>query len=66
MYKAHKEKFEIFVDTTEVDFIAFETITRLNEVEAVLKVVQLRPGAKAWIAVICKDGKSLVSGETIE
>lgn len=62
----HTQKFEVFCDQTDADIIGFETIPCLTEVEAIIDLLKTRPGAKAWIAVTCKDDKTLCSGETIE
>lgn len=64
-FEQHKEKFNIFVDYTDVDIIAFETIPCLNEVEGILQLVKTRQHAKALIAVTCKDAEHLMSGEHI-
>lgn len=62
----HRTKFEVFVDRTNADIIGYETIPCLTECEAIIKLLQTRPGSKAWIAVTCKDVNTLCSGESFE
>lgn len=61
----HRKRFESFVDHTSADFLAFETIPNLMEVEAILNLLKTRPKAKAWISVICKDEDHLVNGDKL-
>ena len=53
-------------DRTKPDILAVETIVCLNEVRAILHLLKTRPGAKAWISVICNTEETLNSGETVE
>ena len=51
----HKVKINEFVKNKEVDILAYETVPCLKEVKAILNVIKMYPGAKAWIAVSCRN-----------
>ena len=62
----HRPRFEVICDRTKPDILAVETIVCLNEVRAILHLLQTRLGAKAWISVICNSESTLNSGESVE
>ena len=53
------------VNHQHTDIIAFETIPCLTEVRALIKLLQTRPEAKAWISVSTNSETTLCSGELL-
>jgi homocysteine S-methyltransferase len=47
------------------DLLAFETIPRLREAEAIVRLLAEFPSAPAWISFSCKDDRHLCHGETL-
>lgn len=66
MEDEHKIKFNELIKNKDVDILAYETIPCLKEVKAVLNVIKSNPGAKAWIAVSCKNENQLNNGDSFE
>lgn len=63
LIKFHKERLDI-LETSKADFLAFETIPSLMEVEVLSEL--LRNSAKpSWVSFSCKDGAHLNDGHKI-
>ena len=63
LIRFHKERLDI-LDTSEADFLAFETIPSLMEVK-VLSELLLNSVKPSWISFSCKDGSHLNDGHKI-
>ncbi len=61
----HRERLEVLA-ATDADVLAAETIPELDEVVAIVDVLDATPGAAAWVSVSCADGGHLRSGAPIE
>jgi len=61
----HKERLA-FIQQTEADIIAFETIPCIDEAIAIKNLLADQPNKKAWLSFSCKDEKHLCSGELFE
>jgi homocysteine S-methyltransferase len=61
----HRERFQVLAYCDGVDVVLFETVPCLNEVRAILLLLQENPTIKALISVACRNGKELNSGEEI-
>ncbi|RLN56329.1 hypothetical protein BBJ28_00001545, partial [Nothophytophthora sp. Chile5] len=61
----HKDRFAFFVNCPGADFLVCETIPSLVEVEAFVELLNEFPTAHAIIAVACRNGSELNSGEAI-
>ena len=66
MAEVHKKSFQLYVDKTSVDLIAFETIPCREEVKAILSILPSRPNAKVYISLACNSGSTLHSGATVK
>jgi len=58
----HRRQFEVLADAG-ADFIAFETIPRRLEVEAILRLLEDFPGVPVWISFACRNGTQNAHGE---
>ena len=61
----HKHRFAFFTNYASVDLLICETIPCLVEVEAFVDLLNEFPTAHAIIAVACRNGAELNSGEPI-
>ena len=62
----HFTRWKVFEDNSEVDWIAFETIPCLVEVEAILSLLSSMNGLKpTYISLACMDGSQLNSKESV-
>ena len=60
----HRERIELFCDTV-ADVIAMETIPSFQEVEVLADVLSSSE-KPAWVALSCRDGRSICDGSAVE
>jgi homocysteine S-methyltransferase len=61
----HRPRVEALLDAG-VDLLAFETIPRADEGEALVRLLDEHPRARAWLSFQCRDGERTAHGEPIE
>ncbi|OHX64856.1 homocysteine S-methyltransferase [Flammeovirga pacifica] len=64
LYEFHQKRIKL-LDKTPIDLFAVETIPSLEEVE-VLNEILHDTIHKAWVSVVCKNGKELSDGTSIK
>ena len=57
----HRRRIEILLDA-EPDLLAIETIPSIVEAQALVEVLAGFPGAQAWFAFTCVDGRTIADG----
>jgi homocysteine S-methyltransferase len=57
----HRRRIEALL-SAEPDLLAVETIPAIEEVEAIVTVLEDLPEARAWIACSCRDGERISDG----
>ncbi len=60
----HRPRLEVLA-ATEADLFAFETVPSLVEGRAIVDLLPDFPGANAWIAFSCRDGRYVNHGERL-
>jgi homocysteine S-methyltransferase len=58
----HRRQLEVLAGT-DADLVAFETVPRLDEAEALLRVLEEYPDVGAWISFSCRSGIEVSHGE---
>jgi homocysteine S-methyltransferase len=61
----HRPRVEALLEAG-ADLLAFETIPRVDEGEALVRLLDEHPGARAWLSFQCRDGERTAHGEPIE
>lgn len=60
----HRARLDILA-SAEPDILAFETIPSAPESEALARLLDRWPDARAWLSFSCRDGRHLADGEPI-
>ena len=60
----HQERLELLWQAGP-DLLAIETLPSLDELKALLRILEERPGVRAWISFSCPDGRHIHDGTPI-
>lgn len=65
LVKYHQQQVAFFVDNTETDLVAFETIPSFDEVKAVFELMR-ETSKEFYVCFSCKDSTTLADGTDLE
>jgi homocysteine S-methyltransferase len=60
----HEPRLDVLLDA-EPDLLAVETIPSIAETEAIVRLLDARPGARAWVAFSCRDEEHISDGTPV-
>lgn len=67
LFAFHKMRVDKFLKgPLKVDLLAFESISSLKEMEAIVQTLKLYPTARAWITFLCMENGRLLDGTTFK